>query len=67
MKDRMQAYSKSELNLVHDASMDILENTGIGFHHSGAIELFRQNGFRIDNFRVFISEKDVIQALESVP
>ena len=41
MKDRMQAYSKSELNLVHDASMDILENTGIGFHHCGAIELFR--------------------------
>jgi trimethylamine--corrinoid protein Co-methyltransferase len=63
----MQTYSKSELNLVHDASMDILENTGIGFHHSGAIELFKKNGFRIDNSRVFISEKDVIQALESVP
>jgi trimethylamine--corrinoid protein Co-methyltransferase len=63
----MQTYSKSELNLVHDASMDILENTGIGFHHSGAIELFRKNGFRIDNSRIFISEKDVIQALETVP
>jgi trimethylamine--corrinoid protein Co-methyltransferase len=47
--------------------MDILENTGIGFHHAGAIELFKKNGFRIDNSRVFISEKDVIQALESVP
>ena len=67
MTDRMQTYSKSELNLVHDASMDILENTGIGFHHSGAIELFRENGFRIDNSRVFISEKDVIQALETAP
>ncbi len=65
--DRMQTYSKSELNLVHDASMDILENTGIGFHHAGAIALFKKNGFRIDNSRVFISEKDVIQALESVP
>ncbi|MBT8363730.1 MAG: trimethylamine methyltransferase family protein, partial [Deltaproteobacteria bacterium] len=65
--DRMQTYSKSELNLVHDASMDILENTGIGFHYAGAIDLFKKNGFRIDNFRVFISEKDVIQALESVP
>ena len=65
--DRMQTYSKSELNLVHDASMHILENTGIGFHHSGAIELFRKNGFRVDDSRVFISEKDVIQALESVP
>jgi trimethylamine--corrinoid protein Co-methyltransferase len=63
----MQTYSKSELNLVHDASMDILENTGIGFHNSGAIELFRKNGFRVDDSRVFISEKDVIQALESVP
>ncbi len=67
MKDRMQAYSKSELNLVHDASMDILENTGIGFHHCGAIKLFRENGFRTDASRVFISERDVIQALESVP
>ena len=53
--DRMQTYSKSELNLVHDASMDILENTGIVFHNTGAIELFRKNGFRIDNSRVFIS------------
>jgi len=67
MIDRMQSYSKSELNLVHDASMDILENTGIGFHHSGAIELFKKNGFRVDDSRVFISEKDVIEALESVP
>jgi trimethylamine--corrinoid protein Co-methyltransferase len=67
MKDRMQAYSKSELNLVHNASIDILENTGIGFHHCGAIKLFRENGFRTDASRVFISERDVIQALESVP
>jgi trimethylamine--corrinoid protein Co-methyltransferase len=67
MIDRMQTYSKSELNLVHDASMDILENTGIGFHHSAAIKLFRKNGFRIDDSRVFITENDVIQALESVP
>ena len=65
--DRMQTYSKSELNLVHDASMDILENTGIGIHNTGAIELFRKNGFRVDDFRVYISEKDVVQALESVP
>lgn len=65
--DRMQTYSKSELNLVHDASMDILENIGIGFHHSDALELFRKNGFRIDNFRVFFSEKDVVQALETAP
>jgi trimethylamine--corrinoid protein Co-methyltransferase len=63
----MQTYSKSELNLVHDASMDILENTGIGFHHSGAIKLFKKNGFRVDDSRVYISEKDVVQALESVP
>ncbi|MEX1352775.1 MAG: trimethylamine methyltransferase family protein, partial [Desulfobacterales bacterium] len=65
--DRMQTYSKSELNLVHDASMDILENTGIRFHNTGAIKLFRKNGFRIDGSRVYISEKDVVQALERVP
>jgi trimethylamine--corrinoid protein Co-methyltransferase len=63
----MQIYSKSELNLVHDASIDILENTGIRFHHSDAIELFRKNGFRVDGSRVFISEKDIVQALEHAP
>ena len=65
--DRMQTYSKSELNLVHDASMDILANTGIGFHNTDAIELFRKNGFRVDDSRVYILEKNIVQALESVP
>ncbi len=67
MIDRMQVYSKSELNQVHDASIEILEETGILFHLPEAVALFRENGFRVDGSRVFISEKDVVQALETVP
>ncbi len=67
MIDRMQVYSKSELNQVHDASIEILETLGVVFHHPPAMELFRDNGFRVDGNRVFISEREVVQALETVP
>jgi len=67
MIDRMQVYSKSELNQVHDASMDILESVGMVFHHTEALEVFRKHGFRLEGSRVYMSEKDVIQALETAP
>ncbi len=67
MIDRMQVYSKSELNQVHDASMEILGSLGTLFHHPEAVALFQQHGFRVDGSRVFISERDVIHALGTVP
>lgn len=67
MIDRMQVFSQDELNLIHEASMDILMEAGVKFNAGEALELFRQHGFKTDGARVFITEKDVDKALQKVP
>jgi len=67
MNDRMQVFTREEINLIHDASMEILAETGVKFDSAEALDLFRAKGFNVSNPRVFISEKEVMQALETVP
>lgn len=67
MFDRMQVFTQDEINLIHDASMEILSETGIKFNSEEALDLFRQNGFTVTNPRVFITETEVMRALETVP
>ena len=67
MADRMQAFTRDELHLIHKASMEVLAETGVKFHSRDAVEIFRRNGFRTDGLRVFITEKDVEKALETAP
>ena len=63
----MQVFSRDEINLIHDASMEILSETGVKFNSPEALDLFRDNGFTVTNPRVFITEKEVMRALETVP
>jgi trimethylamine--corrinoid protein Co-methyltransferase len=67
MYDRMQVFSRDEINLIHDASMEILAETGIKFNSGEALDLFRENGFSVTNPRVYITEEQVMRALETVP
>jgi len=67
MNDRMQVFSRDEISLIHDASMEILAETGIKFDSEEALNLFRQNGFTVTNPRVYITEEKVLRALETVP
>ena len=67
MYDRMQVFSREEIELIHDASMEILTETGVKFNSPEALDLFRENGFTVTNPRVFITETEVMKALETVP
>ena len=67
MYDRMQTFTKEELTAIHDASMDILENTGVVFNESEALEIFQKNSFNVEGKTVFFKEKDVQKALETAP
>jgi trimethylamine--corrinoid protein Co-methyltransferase len=49
MSDRMQVFSRDEINLIHDASMEILAETGVKFNSPEALDLFRHNGFTVTN------------------
>jgi trimethylamine--corrinoid protein Co-methyltransferase len=67
MTDRMQIFRGYELSQIHNASMEVLRDTGVKFNSREALELFQKHGFRIEGPRVFITEKDVRKALETVP
>jgi trimethylamine--corrinoid protein Co-methyltransferase len=67
MDDRMQVFSREEIKLIHDASMEILAETGVKFNSPEALDLFREYGFKVTNPRVYFSEQSVADALASVP
>lgn len=67
MYDRMQTLTRDEMTMIHEGSMDILENYGIVFNHEEAVGLFRKNGFKTDGNRVFIKEENVYKFLETCP
>jgi trimethylamine--corrinoid protein Co-methyltransferase len=58
---------RDELQKIHDASMSVLENTGVAFHSDRALEVFRGHGFKTDHHCVFIPEKRIIKALSTAP
>ena len=66
-QDRMQGATPSEIQILHDASMQILQHTGVCFHHPEAEKIFEAHGFESQNGRVLISEKQVWDALATVP
>jgi len=56
-----------ELEKIHKATMEIMENVGILFHHDRAIELFKKNGYRVDGHKVFFTEDQVMDCVKQCP
>ncbi|SLM30235.1 MttB3 [Desulfamplus magnetovallimortis] len=67
MYDRMQTITKGEIELLHNASMNILKNTGVTFNEPEALELFRQNGFKVEGKTVYFEEEKLLKAVEDAP
>ncbi|MCG8637045.1 MAG: trimethylamine methyltransferase family protein [Desulfobacterales bacterium] len=59
--------SKNQLELLHQNSLRILEEVGVIFHCSDALDLMRSHGQKVDGNRVFIDKKTVAQALHDTP
>ncbi|GBC61413.1 trimethylamine methyltransferase [Desulfonema ishimotonii] len=67
MYDRMQTLSQDDLTRIHNASVRILNETGVAFNDPEAIEIFNNNGFKTEGKTVFFTEADVAKALETTP
>jgi trimethylamine--corrinoid protein Co-methyltransferase len=52
---------------IHSHSLDILRNVGIRFPSEKALALFKRHGFKVDGSMVHFEEKDITNALETVP
>jgi trimethylamine:corrinoid methyltransferase-like protein len=47
--DKLYPLSNDELNQIHAATLDILENTAMCFESEEAREIFNKNGFKDNN------------------
>jgi trimethylamine--corrinoid protein Co-methyltransferase len=59
--------SEVDCQKIHQASLAILENTGIDVHHQEAREILKKGGAKISDLRVRLPEKLVLWALEAAP
>jgi trimethylamine---corrinoid protein Co-methyltransferase len=67
MYDRIQELTKTDLELIHSSSMEILSSVGIRFKEDEAIEIFKKHGVTTDGYVVYLSEADIRKALDSAP
>ena len=52
--------SEEQLELVHDKSMQILEEGGIAFYYEPALEILRKHGVKVDSDSVAYFDRDLV-------
>ena len=63
----MKMFSDVDLQAIHQASMEVLNETGVEFSDERSRDYFRQHGFKVSDSKVFISEDQLRKALSSAP
>ena len=59
--------SPTEVEQIHNTSMQLLAKVGVRFPQDEAIAVFRQHGAKIEGQTVYLEEKQVMEALETAP
>jgi trimethylamine--corrinoid protein Co-methyltransferase len=67
MLNRLHSLERSQMERLHSSCMHILAKEGIIFHEEEAIQIFQQNGFMVDGKKVFFTENQGMNALQTVP
>ncbi len=63
----LEFLSASDLEAIHDATMNILQDVGIRFPHPEALDLFKKHGYRVEDQLVFLEEKQILNILKDIP
>jgi len=58
---------EGDLPRIHEASIDLLENTGVIFEHEEALEIFRKHGAKVEGKTVFIPRAMAETAMDQAP
>ncbi len=64
---RTKIVADADLPRIHEASIKLLEETGIIFEHEEVLDIFKQHGARVDGKTVFLPRKMVELAMEQTP
>lgn len=62
-----QALRKDQINTIHEASVNLLKQSGIVFDATEAMTIFKNRGLRTDGKTVFFTEANIARALETTP
>jgi trimethylamine---corrinoid protein Co-methyltransferase len=63
----IEVISRNDFDQIHDASVRILEDSGVRFHCPEALEQFKAHGAKVEGETVFISRQMVADALKTTP
>jgi trimethylamine--corrinoid protein Co-methyltransferase len=64
---KSEILSPADIELIHNTTMKLLANVGVEFPDDEAISVFKQHGFKTDGSRVYLTEEQVMSALEATP
>ena len=56
-----------KIKKLHEKTMWILENVGVEFNHPEVIDIFRTNGFKTENNKVYMTQVDFDNYLKNIP
>jgi len=64
---RTKIVGQGDLPRIHEASIDLLENTGVIFEHEKVLEIFKTHGAKVQGKTVFIPSTLVETAMANTP
>jgi trimethylamine--corrinoid protein Co-methyltransferase len=67
MMNRLKVISDNDMAWIHDASLKIMEETGVVFNSDDALAIFKKHGAKVDAKTVFFPKDLVRKALDSAP
>ncbi len=67
LKGSLKLLSEKDLEDIHSSTLEILEDVGVRFTVLEAREVFKENGFKIENDIVKFKPKEIENALKNVP
>lgn len=63
----LSMFTDEDLKRVHDYSLKLLEENGINIANERALALFREHGFKVEGSQIYITQKQVEEALKTIP
>lgn len=58
---------KTNLQKIHEATMRILQRTGVKFHHPDAVKILREHGIRMDGDIAYFTEDEIMYWIHKAP
>lgn len=58
---------QSEIELIHEKTLEVLANIGVVFEHQDLIDYFKRLGLKTDGFRVYFDKATVEKAISTIP